>query len=210
MTPADVRRRSRRGEGDLLRAEILDATERLLVQTASSEAVSIRAVADAVGVTAPSIYRHFPDKTHLLFEVCTRSFARLADAIAEVPVDGDPFEAMAQLAEAYVRFGLDHPEHYRIMFMDRIGLAPEQYMAEMMQEDSAFGRLVQTTEAMVATGRVRPELLVDGTLGLALQMWAAVHGITSLLITKGDAPWPPLERVIATQVALLAGGVLAH
>ncbi|MCU1354339.1 MAG: Transcriptional regulator [Acidimicrobiales bacterium] len=208
MTRVGVRRRARKGEGELLHAEILDATERLLVATASSEAVSIRAVADAVGVTPPSIYRHFPDKAHLLFEVCTRSFNRLADAMAAVPIGDDPFGALVRQAEAYVRFGVEHPEHYRIMFMDRIGLPPEQYEAEMTVETSAFGRLMQTVEAIVATGQVREELLADGVIGLGLQLWAGVHGITSLLIAKPEAPWPAVERVIAAQVALVTHGLL--
>ena len=85
MTPAEAARhqraRARKGEGDQLRAEILAATADLLLATGSEEAVSIRAVADAVGVTAPSIYRHFPDKNHLIFEVCLSSFNGLSDAV---------------------------------------------------------------------------------------------------------------------------------
>jgi AcrR family transcriptional regulator len=55
------RRRARRGEGEKLREEILEAAERLLLQTGSEEMVQVRAVAEAVGVTPPSIYLHFAD-----------------------------------------------------------------------------------------------------------------------------------------------------
>ena len=79
-----VRRRNPKGQGEQLHGEILDAAEQLLLETQSVEAVSIRAVADKVGVTPPSIYRHFPDKTHLLFEVCDRLFDGLNDAVAAV------------------------------------------------------------------------------------------------------------------------------
>src|SRR5205807_237758 len=48
---ATTRRRARRGEGPRLREELLAATERLLAETGDEEAVSIRAIADAVGVT---------------------------------------------------------------------------------------------------------------------------------------------------------------
>ena len=76
MTPTarPPRARARRGDGERLRAEILAATERLLIQTGDQEAVSIRAIADAVGVTPPSIYLHFADKTELLFAVCEKHF----------------------------------------------------------------------------------------------------------------------------------------
>jgi len=64
------RRRAPRGQGRKLREEILAAAERLLRETGDQEAVSIRAVADAVGVTPPSIYLHFADKTDLIFAIC--------------------------------------------------------------------------------------------------------------------------------------------
>jgi AcrR family transcriptional regulator len=55
------RTRSARGSGTDLRAEIIAATRRLMSETGHADAVTIRAVARAVGVTAPSIYRHFAD-----------------------------------------------------------------------------------------------------------------------------------------------------
>src|SRR5262245_26455064 len=77
----DGRHRARRGEGDRLRGEILAAAEALLVETANESAVSIRAIADRVGVTPPSIYRHFADKDALLQEVCREVFLRLDDTL---------------------------------------------------------------------------------------------------------------------------------
>src|SRR4029450_13818852 len=79
---AKQRPRSRRGEGDTLRADLLAATERLMIETGSAEAVSIRAIADAVGVTPPSIYLHFPDKDSLILAVCERHFEAF-DAVIE-------------------------------------------------------------------------------------------------------------------------------
>src|SRR6266540_4850124 len=71
------RTRARRGEGEKLREQILEVAERLLVETVDEEAVTIRAVADAVGVTPPSVYLHFADKDELLFAICERHFAQL-------------------------------------------------------------------------------------------------------------------------------------
>ena len=64
VSPARVR--ARRGEGDKLREEILVAVSDLLDETNDESAVSIRAIADRVGVTPPSIYRHFEDKEAML------------------------------------------------------------------------------------------------------------------------------------------------
>ncbi|HEY4377812.1 MAG TPA: TetR-like C-terminal domain-containing protein, partial [Acidimicrobiales bacterium] len=120
----------------------------------------------------------------------------------------DPLVALQAQAEAYIRFGVEHPEHYRVAFMDRTGFTPDQYLQEMIAEGTAFSRAVETLEALIATGRVRESLLVDGALGLALQLWAQVHGLTSLLIAKSAAPWPPLDRIIAVQADLLVAGLL--
>ncbi|MCA1708231.1 MAG: TetR/AcrR family transcriptional regulator, partial [Actinobacteria bacterium] len=60
------RSRARRGEGDKLREDIIEAAERLLVETGDQASVSIRAIARSAGVTPPSIYLHFADKEGLL------------------------------------------------------------------------------------------------------------------------------------------------
>ena len=112
------RARARRGEGPRLREEILAAATRLLVETGDEEAVSIRAVAEAVGVTPPSIYLHFADKTELIFAVCEEQFRQLDAEMAGAEAGAaDPLEALRRRGQAYVRFGLGNAEHYRVLFM---------------------------------------------------------------------------------------------
>lgn len=193
-----VRRRSRKGEGELLREEILAATERLLVETGSEEAVSIRAVASATGVTAPSIYRHFEDKTHLLFEVCARQFALLDDAIeaAAAGID-DPVLALRARGEAYVRFGIEHPEHYRIMFMGPAYATPRQW-SDLMSTGS-FAHLIGGIEVALAAGAVEP---AGSPFDMALHIWANIHGLTSLLVARPAMPWPDLDAFIDEHLSL--------
>ena len=112
------RARARRGEGPRLREEILAAATRLLAETGDEEAVSIRAVAEAVGVTPPSIYLHFADKTELIFAVCEEQFRQLdAEMAAAAAGVADPLEALRRRGQAYVRFGLRNAEAYRVLFM---------------------------------------------------------------------------------------------
>src|SRR5262249_4490602 len=115
-----ARPRSRRGEGEKLRDDLLDATERLMLESGDADAVSIRAIADAVGVTPPSIYLHFPDKESLIFAVCERHFEAFDLVIEEAGNStDDPVESLRRRGQAYVRFGLENPEPYRILFMTR-------------------------------------------------------------------------------------------
>src|SRR5919202_380443 len=147
MTPATRRARARRGEGELLRNDILAAAERLLIQTGDDDAVSIRAIADAAGVTPPSIYLHFSDKNELLAAVCEARFRDfdqyLQDATAGID---DPVEALGARGRAYVRFGLEHPEHYRILFMTKPAADCPTKDVEHLPGLNAFARLVDDVE----------------------------------------------------------------
>lgn len=214
MTPAEVARRqrarARRGEGDQLRDEILAATADLLLETGSEEAVSIRAVADAVGVTPPSIYRHFPDKTHLIFEVCLSSFNGLADAVADAVVEGDVLATLVAQARAYVHFGVDHPEHYRLMFMTQQDTTPANLRAAIFAPGTAFALFLETVEHALAEGLVRPDLAKLGATKVGLHLWSMVHGLTSLYITKPALPWGDLDDVIDQMLDITVAGIGAE
>lgn len=199
------RSRARKGEGDLLREEILAAAEALLVDTGSEDQVSIRAVAERVGVTPPSIYRHFTDKNTLVFEVCDRQFARFHEYL-ETKRSGhaDPVEAVKAIGRAYVEFGLNYPEHYRIMFMSRSDLTPDQYQDHVLAEHTAFMALVGAVEVCVDTGRLDRDAFETATI-----LWTAVHGVTSLLIAKPNFPWPPVHELVG-QILDIVGGGLFH
>jgi AcrR family transcriptional regulator len=193
MTPSPTatgrRPRLPRGEGRQLRDEILATTERMLLETGSAQAVSIRAVAEAVGVTPPSIYRHFADKTTLIFEVCVRHFTALEDYIMRAAGDvDDPVDRLVALGRAYIEFGVANPEPYRIMFMTRPDLAPEEFQGRALADSAAFDHLMECVQACIDADRFRPEL--TDAYRLSLGFWARVHGLTSLLVSKPAMPWP--------------------
>lgn len=191
MTPS--RPRSARGEGPALREEILDAAEDLLIETGSEEAVSIRAVAGRVGVTPPAIYRHFPDKQTLIFEVCSLQFTRLHEHLDRVmAMEVDATARLEACGRAYVEFGLAHPEAYRIMFMGRSDWTPETYRDEILSSAGPFMALVDVVAAVAAeVGSDRDPMAI------ATVLWTAMHGITSLLISKPSFPWPPVEQLVS-------------
>jgi AcrR family transcriptional regulator len=187
------RTRARRGEGVRLRDEILEAAEKLLLETGNEDAVSIRGVADAVGVTPPSIYLHFADKNELLFEVCEKHFDQFDRYLeAAASESDDPLESLRLRGRAYVRFGVDHPEHYRILFMGRSGEAPADFEEKRMRRIASFDHLVHGVQRCIDAGAIASADPVTVAVG----MWAAVHGITSLLISKPGFPWPDVEGVI--------------
>jgi AcrR family transcriptional regulator len=204
--PSPPRSRYRRGEGALLREDILNAASQLFVEEGGEEGVTIRAVAGAVGVSPPSVYLHFADKDELIFAVCQSLFARL-DAALEEAVAGidDPFESCKARAAAYVRFGLEHPEHYRVLFMHPAQHHPESFGPEEIKASAAFENLLAEMEAMVATGLLRDG--IDAHM-LAIEAWASVHGITSLLISHPKFPWPDIDALLDHHFTTVLRGLL--
>jgi AcrR family transcriptional regulator len=186
------RARARRGEGEKLREQILVAASRLLVETGDEDAVSIRAVAEAVGVTPPSIYLHFADKTELMFAVCERYFDEL-DRVSEEAAAAveDPIGSLAERGRAYIRFGLENPEPYRVIFMRKPTDTPPPWQYEKIVSSSAFGHLLQAVTAAIDSGRLDGDPML-----VSISLWASVHGITSLLISKPGFPWPETELLV--------------
>jgi AcrR family transcriptional regulator len=197
-----TRSRARRGEGDRLREEIIAATATLLEKTGDMDAVSIRAIADAVGVSSPSIYLHFPDKTALLYAVCQERFGELDQMMEDAAgLASDALDEIRRRGRAYIHFGLRHPEQYRILFMERD--EPLGFSEDHLADTSAFDHMVVTVGRAMRAG-----LIDDGdptvvTVGL----WSAVHGLTSLLIAKPEFPWPPVEVLIDQVISMCATGL---
>jgi len=205
---AGSRSRARRGEGELLREQILLAAEHLLMETGNEEAVSIRAIADAVGVTAPSIYLHFPDKETLLFAVCDRQFAVFDEVLeAAAATSNDPLEALERRCEAYARFGLERPEAYRIMFMGRSTLVDRHVDTVEKAGATAFNHLVDAVQRALDAGKLRDD--VDAVEG-AIFLWTGIHGITSLLISLATFPWGDREALVRQLCRLHLDGLGAN
>lgn len=196
------RRRAPRGSGDLLHDEILDAATELLLETGHAKAVSIRAVAQRVGVTSPSIYLHFDDKDALLDAVCARYFEKLdAEMQRATAGQSSTMEVLRAQGLAYVRFAVATPELYRIATM-----AEGQPGSDVDVTSSAFNHLRGSVQALMDEGIYQPG---DPTTA-ALELWSAAHGVAALLIAKPHLPFGDVEaftdRVLR---AVCAGHIVA-
>ena len=197
------RPRARRGEGDRLREEIIAAGQRLLFDTGDEEAVTIRSVARTVGVTPPSIYLHFADKSALLLAVCEATFDALDDHIETAAAGAvDPADELRRRGAAYVAFGLENPEQYRILFMTR----PIHQQGEDVPAPAAFEHHLESVQRACDAG-----LFPEGTEPLlaAMTLWSAVHGVTSLLIAKPDFAWPDRDRLVDHVLTTVVAGLVA-
>jgi AcrR family transcriptional regulator len=162
--------------GDLRRA-LLQAAVRT-IQRHGVEGLTLRAVGEDLGVSRSALYRHFADKDALLTAVAAEGFRAFRLSLTEAweaAGKGRPgFEAMGL---AYVRFALDNPLSYRVMFGG--GFKRDASDPDLTREgDGAFQVLVDSIVEMQQAGLVRRD---DPSL-LAGFIWAEVHGIATLAI----------------------------
>ena len=196
-----VRRRAPRGRGAELRGEGLRAAMDLLTETGSEEAVSIRAVAQRVGVSAPSIYLHFADKRALIDAVCEEVFEALHQRMrAAAAGAADPFQALRAQGNAYVHFAVENPEHYRVVMMQ--AHEPAQQSVDSIVAEGAFGYLLESVRACVEQG-----VLEGDPVELGLGLWAAAHGVAALLVAKPYFPWPDVDAFVDRTICMAGLGL---
>jgi AcrR family transcriptional regulator len=162
--------------GDLRRA-LLQAAVRT-IQKHGFDALTLRAVGDDVGVSRSALYRHFADKSALLTAVAAEGFRMLRlDLLAAWEQAGKGNAGFEAMGEAYVRFAVANPWHYRVMFGG--GFELDTSDAELGEEGAgAFQALVDALLEQQARGLARP----DDAQAQANFVWALVHGIAMLAI----------------------------
>jgi len=149
------------------------------------EAVTMREIAKRIEYTPTAIYHHFRDKQALIEELCLIDFRGLGQAFQKIGRIEDPMERLRRSGLAYIDYALEHPSHYRFMFMTpKPGLPASSFgVSDGEPESHAYGVLRATVAEGIAAGRFRPEFTDADELAQVL--WAGVHGIVSLHVVKG-------------------------
>jgi AcrR family transcriptional regulator len=126
-------------------------------------------------------YNHFEDKSALLAEVAALGFESLKQEL-EAAARGQPRSArlaFGDIAAVYVRFGVEHPAHYRLMFSAELA-EKARYPALEAATAAACAVLTGALERGQASGHARREAMRDQ----ALAAWSLVHGLTALFIDQ--------------------------
>ena len=153
-----------------LRAALVSSALALLMES-GADALSLRAVARRAGVSPMAPYRHFVDKEHLLAAVAAQGFLAFGAALRQADDAAPPNGALVAQALAYVRFALDNPAMFRLMFgPPRLGTHKELSEAG----DSAYGVLAARVAAGTPEGADREARV--------LGCWSMVHGLALLFL----------------------------
>lgn len=170
------KRANRYHHGDLSRSLLKEALR--TIEKDGVGALTMRAVGTKLGVSRTALYRHFADKSALLAAVATEGFRTLRLQTQEAwEKHGGGREGLEAMGEAYVRFAVAHPSHYRVMFGGYVrDASPDSDLAK--EGAGAFQVLVDALVSQQKQGQVRR----DNPLALAQYIWANVHGIAMLAI----------------------------
>ncbi|MGE0722845.1 MAG: TetR/AcrR family transcriptional regulator [Alphaproteobacteria bacterium] len=183
-----------------LAAELSAATHDSMLRIAETlsaesgiESIDLPEIARRAEISYATARRHFPDRRALLTEMAANGFQALAKALAQ-GVAGGGTDLRARYrgeGEAYVRFALNHPGVFRVMF--RIDLLDNADPALQEGRRAAFAELIGIIREVAGAPREGP---VDPALhGTAMGAWSLVHGFAHLAldgtIDRFSAPRPP-------------------
>lgn len=154
--------------GDL-KSVILEQAAQLVAER-GADGVSLRELARAAGVSHAAPAHHFVDRRGLFTALAAQGWRLLAAALAQArPEFGDA-------ALAYVRFAVDHPGHYEVMF-DRSLVNPED--AELIAAQDAAG-----AELATGVGTLDDARATEDPQAAALAAWSLVHGFAMLWLNE--------------------------
>ena len=190
--------------GDLRAALLAEAAA--MIDEGGSSSVTMRAIGRRLGVSRSAAYRHFADKSALLVAVATAGFGHLRDRLEAVGAGapGAGIERLRQFGEVYVRFALENPGHYRLMY-GKEAIAREDQPELREAANGLFDELVRVFQSYQRSGAIKGQ---DPHLQ-AYVAWGAVHGLASLLIEGQILTDVDVDGLIRQTTATLLDGVRA-
>ena len=164
----------------------------------------MRAVARAVGIAAPSIYAHFPDREAILDQLCSDGFAQFRATLeAAVALFSDPVDRLFAGCRAYLSYSADHPQRYQALFnFPEARTRQRPVDADSLAEGlAALNVLVEGIADCARAGRsASKDHFAD-----AVSIWVALHGLATLLADAAPTfPWPDQDQLVTAIVGRLA------
>lgn len=192
-------------EEESAREEIL-LVARNIFASKGLEALTMRSVAEGVGRSPMWLYRFFPNKRTLLRNIWESIFVEVFEQVTRcVDASPDPISKLRIFAREYIRFWLDHPDEYRVIFLneDEVTEANEQYYVYDSDTISRFDIAKQIIEDGMLQG-----VFLQGDAKLAMQQVSClIHGVAHMLITVPEYPWLDQELVVEGSLQMMLRGL---
>lgn len=170
------------------RSELVVAAHEI-VKHQGYEALTIRKLAERVGLATMSVYSYFPDKQAILTAIAEDTFEMLAQRIANKRSD-NPLEGLRVGLREYVAFGLENPNEYQTIFMTpQVHEHEDESFEKLEAENPAFQCLLGSVNAAIDAGCMHGNPRAISTI-----LWTVSHGAISLLLIFHKYPFgDPIE-----------------
>jgi AcrR family transcriptional regulator len=159
-------------------AQKIATAARRLLDREGAEAVTMRRVAEAVGITPMAVYRHYADRAGLLNALANQGFEELARRLATQRFSVDIARRLTKMVEIYLEHALENPRLFELMFLKpREGA--RRYPRDFKLGDSPTANLLaEVIREGVDTGYLRK----DDTWEIVFEIGALSHGLILLYL----------------------------
>jgi AcrR family transcriptional regulator len=173
-----IKERKEREKQEMRNLIIESATQLFLKQ--GYDKTSIRIIADDIEYSPATIYLYFKDKDEIFYVIHENAFDILDKELRKHDVIADPFERLLAIGRTYIKFGLENPDYYDLMFIMRAPMQQIKNEEKWKAGECAFGYLISTLEACLEQNNIRQaDLHVT-----AIMVWSFVHGLVSLYVRE--------------------------
>jgi AcrR family transcriptional regulator len=169
--------------------ELIIDVSRAIIEDEGLEHLTIRRIAETIERTQPAVYQHFAGKDEILTAVVAEGFVALVERLKRAAKGAEP--SLTAIAGAYVRFGLERPRLYELMFVEPPVIA-------FAVADTPMP--AQTAFQLFATAVAKSGLTSTQVDTVTEVVWAALHGLVMLSITKRLRPGRGLHRARLEQL----------
>ncbi|MCU0400655.1 MAG: TetR/AcrR family transcriptional regulator [Algoriphagus sp.] len=168
-------------EKEELKALILQAAKKLFIEK-GIEQTTIRNIASEIEYSVGTVYVYYKDKNDILYDLHSQGFKQLGGEMKVLFSVADPMERMKALGRVYLRFALENPDMYDLMFTRK---APMDFLDSVHKEEwnegkGTFDVLRATVAQCMDKGYFNGHQLEP----LSFAIWSVVHGMASLHISQ--------------------------
>ena len=176
-------------EKEEMRKLIIDTATGLFIEQGFDK-TSMRNIAEVIEYSPATIYLYFKDKSELFNAIHVQGFQMFFEYLSKVMPIEDPMDRMDMLGQQYIRFALENPGYYDLMFIMREPMNSEKNEEDWSQGETSHSILTGTVAECIAKGyfkEQKPEVI-------SFMIWSQVHGICSMMIRERMKFYPEEGR----------------
>lgn len=166
-------------EREAMRVLILQAAQKIFLENGYDK-TSIRSIADAIEYSPATIYLYYKDKNEILFAIHQQGFQKMIAAFDGLRFVPDPMDRLTEMGRYYIKFALDNPELYNLMYVMDAPMEVLAYKKQHWQEGTdTFDALKICIVSCIDSGYFEADTQVEV---ISLTIWSYIHGLMMIYL----------------------------